>query len=116
MIGKGLFEFGDKDGFVDEARLQHPLGVAWSNGKIYLADTYNHRVKIIDPAAKTSVAFLGTGKPGWEDGLKPSFNEPGGLSVAAVAGKLYIADTNNHQIRVADLKTGKVRTLKLSGL
>lgn len=114
LIGKGLFEFGDHDGFLDEARLQHPLGVAWGNGKIYLADTYNHRVKIIDPAAKTSVAFLGTGKPGAEDGSNPSFNEPGGLAVAGP--KLYIADTNNHAIRVADLKTGRVRTLKLSGL
>jgi len=114
LIGKGLFEFGDKDGFVDDARLQHPLGIAWSNGKIYLADTYNHRVKVIDPVAKTSVAFLGTGKSGREDGSKPSFNEPGGLAIAG--GKLYIADTNNHLIRVADLKTGMVRTLKLTGL
>ena len=42
------------------------------------------------------------------------FNEPGGLSVAG--NKLYVADTNNHEIRVVDLKTGDVRTLKLEGL
>lgn len=114
LIGKGLFEFGDRDGPFEKARLQHPLGVAWRDGKLFVADTYNHRVKIIDLKKKTSAAFLGTGRPGREDGFKPSFNEPGGLSVAG--GRLYIADTNNHLIRVADLKTGRVKTLKLTGL
>ena len=114
LIGKGLFDFGDKNGPFEEARLQHPLGVAWHDGKIYVADSYNHRIKILDLKKKKITAFLGTGKAGRKDGTNASFNEPGGLSVAD--GKLYIADTNNHLIRVADLKTGRVRTLKLTGL
>ena len=40
------------------------------------------------------------------------FHEPAGVSVAK--GKLYIADTNNHVIRVADLVTGDVTTLEIS--
>jgi hypothetical protein len=40
--------------------------------------------------------------------------EPGGLSIAN--GKLYIADTNNHAIRIADLASGGVSTFKLTGL
>ena len=36
--------------------------------------------------------------------------------MSAAAGKLYVADTNNHAIRVADLETGEVSTLDLRGL
>src|SRR6266516_4410219 len=56
----------------------------------------------------------GTGKPGQSDGAKPSFYEPGGLSVAG--DKLYVADTNNHAIRVVDLKTKETKTLQIRGL
>ena len=41
-------------------------------------------------------------------------NEPGGLSIAA--GKMYIADTNNHRIQIVDMKTKDVSTLQLEGV
>ena len=44
----------------------------------------------------------------------PVFSEPGGLSYAD--GKLYVADTNAHRIRVVDLKTKAVSTLNLQGV
>ena len=43
-----------------------------------------------------------------------SFNEPAGISYAD--GKLYVADTNAHRVRVVDLKTKEVSTLTLSGV
>jgi hypothetical protein len=46
--------------------------------------------------------------------VAPSFYEPGGLAVAG--DKLYVADTNNHAIRVVDLKTKQTKTLTLKGL
>ena len=46
--------------------------------------------------------------------LVARFSEPSGLSVAA--GRLFIADTNNHALRAASLATGEVRTLALSGV
>ncbi len=111
--GRCLFEFGDKDGIGDEARLQHPLGIAHHDGKLYVADSYNHKLKIVDISKKSSKAFLGTGKPGTQD--EPAeLSEPAGLSVAG--NKLYIADTNNHLIRVYDLATKKTSTLELVGL
>jgi NHL repeat len=58
--------------------------------------------------------YLGSGRPGFKDGQVAAFYEPGGLSLAG--GKLYIADTNNHAIRLADLSSGEISTLKLSGL
>ena len=110
-----LFEFGDVDGIGDKARLQHPIGIANAGQTLYVADTYNHKIKKI-VRTKTGwqvTTLLGTGKRG--DKLDPpQFFEPEGLSVAA--GKLYIADTNNHRVCVADLKTGKVSALVIDGL
>jgi thiol-disulfide isomerase/thioredoxin len=111
IVGEGLFEFGDKDGIGNEVRLQHALGVAYHEGKLYVADTYNSKIKIIDPAQRSCKTFLG--RPGgWlSDRL---FNEPGGLSIAN--DKIYVADSNGHRIRVVDLTTKKVSTLKLEGV
>jgi hypothetical protein len=114
VAGGDLFDFGDKDGLGDEVRLQHPLGLARWNGKLLIADTYNHRIKLLDPASREVRAFAGSGKPGQADGNKPSFYEPGGLAVTT--DKLYVADTNNHAIRVVDLKTKETNTLPIKGL
>jgi thiol-disulfide isomerase/thioredoxin len=114
IIGEGLFEFGDQDGTGPQVRLQHPLGVTLHQDRLYVADTYNHKIKIIYPNLKTSQTYLGSGRSGMKDGQMAEFYEPGGLSIAG--GKLYIADTNNHAIRVADIASGEVNTLKLTGL
>jgi sugar lactone lactonase YvrE len=116
IVGKGLFEFGDIDGVGDQVRLQHPLGVHWHDGVLYVADSYNHKIKKCFPNTQGVTKFLGSGKPGLKDGpaLDAHFYEPGGLSVAN--GKLYIADTNNHVIRVADLAKAEVETLEIKGL
>lgn len=111
--GRALFEFGDTDGVGGTARLQHPLGVAFDTGTLYVADSYNHKIKRVDLKTRKATSWLGTGQRG--DGISPpSFAEPAGVSVGV--GKLYIADTNNHRICVADLKTGKVSVLQIKGL
>jgi len=114
LVGGDLFDFGDRDGHGNEVRLQHPLGLTQWNDKLLIADTYNHKIKLLDPAARTVKSFAGSGKPGQADGATPSFYEPGGLTIAG--DKLYIADTNNHAIRVLDLKTKETRTLAVKGL
>ena len=114
IVGGDLFDFGDVDGAGDDVRLQHPLGVVAFNYEILIADTYNHKVKELDPTARTVKTFLGTGKPGQSDGDAASFYEPGGLSIAN--GKLYVADTNNHAVRVVDLETKQTVTLNIRGL
>lgn len=114
VVGKGLFDFGDRDGTgPEEVRLQHCLGLAFADGKLYIADTYNNKVKVSDPKAATVSAFLGDVKSGDSD--DPAlFHEPGGLSIAG--GKMYVADTNNHKIKVVDLATKAVKTLDIQGL
>lgn len=113
LIGEGLFEFGDVDGVGDGARIQHALGVVFVDGKIYVADTYNSKLKILDPKDRSIKTYLGgTDDDGWFTG--PMFNEPAGISYAN--GKLYVADTNAHRIRVVDLKSKQVSTLALKGV
>ena len=114
IVGEDLFEFGDHDGKGSVVRLQHPLGVTYHDGWLYVADTYNNKIKRVSPKDRTSETFVGTGENGMRDGDRATLDEPGGVSVAF--GKLYIADTNNHLIRVADLKTRRVETLKINGL
>ncbi|MDB5341001.1 MAG: ykuV [Planctomycetaceae bacterium] len=109
--GRCLFEFGDLDGVGGQARLQHPLGIAHHKGKLYVADTYNHKIKVVDIGERSVRTLLGARQPGV---METEFSEPAGLSIAG--NKLYIADTNNHRIRVYDLGTQKLSTLELTGL
>jgi thiol-disulfide isomerase/thioredoxin len=113
LCGGDLFDFGDKDGAGDDVRLQHPLGVAMHDGRVVIADTYNHKIKLLDPKTRTVWTLAGTGKPGLRDGAgkKAQFYEPGGVSV--LGDTIYVADTNNHTIRTVDARTGQTETLTL---
>jgi DNA-binding beta-propeller fold protein YncE len=114
LVGVGLFEFGDRDGSGRSVRLQHPLGVAVLDGRIYIADTYNHKIKMLFPTLQRVETVFGTGQAGSAGGAHPQFFEPGGL--ASTPGRLYIADTNNHRVCIADLEAGIVSPLSLRGL
>lgn len=97
LIGTGLFDFGHKDGTYPEAQLQHPQGLFPAGDKIYVADTYNNAVRIYDETSKT----LSTLKLGGEE-----LSEPGAVLLKDTT--LYVADTNHHQIKKVDLKTGTI--------
>jgi hypothetical protein len=114
LAGGNLFDFGDRDGEGDDVRLQHPLGLALEGERLFIADTYNHKIKTLDTRTRKVSTFAGTGKPGQSDGERASFYEPGGLSIAR--GHLYVADTNNHAVRVVDLSTTRTTTLVIRGL
>jgi DNA-binding beta-propeller fold protein YncE len=105
IVGTGLFDFGDVDGVGDRARLQHPLGVVYhpADGLLYVADTYNGKVKVVDPRTRRARTFVGG------DGPETLFYEPGGLDLAE--GKLYVADTANHAVRVVDLRSRRASTV-----
>jgi len=132
LPGARLFIFGDRDGtgklkldvplasFRGEAGqtagplLQHVLGVVYHDGLLYVADTYNNKLKAIEAETGETKTLVGTGEPGKADD-PAQFDEPAGLSYAA--GKLYVADTNNHRIRVVDLEQDHaVSTLEIAGL
>lgn len=111
-----LFDFADIDGELGENRLQHALDMQGTpDGDLYIADTYNSKIKVIRAGTTaTETAYGLGGNGGYVDGDADvaEFDEPGGLSYAN--GKLYVADTNNHVIRVIDLETERVSTLQFA--
>ena len=118
LIGRGLFEFGYQDGPLGQALLQHPLGVLAERKKVYLADTYNQAIRLVDLEKKEITTLVGQ-KKGAQVCLPadrtceilPLF-EPN--DVKRRGDFLYLADTNNHLIRVFNLKQGTLSTVEIS--
>jgi hypothetical protein len=111
--GRSLFEFGDIDGVGAEARLQHPLGLQFVDGGLYVADTYNHKIRYVDLATQQCSTWLGTGRRG--AGLDPvELSEPS--DVAVFDGRMYIADANNHRILVVDMASRAASEFVVEGL
>ena len=85
---------------------------ASTDGFIYLADTWNNRIRKFDPMTGIITAFAGTGKNGYagEGGpaLKATFTGIYSLAFSFPPTKLYLADLENRRIRVIDMKTGSV--------
>jgi thiol-disulfide isomerase/thioredoxin len=117
VVGEGLFEFGFKDGPLASARLQHPLGVHCAGNKIYIADTYNHAVRLID-LDKQEVSTV-VGNAGEKTMCRvddPACDTLGLFEPSDVKQKgnvLYIADTNNHLVRMFDLDKMVLKTLAI---
>jgi thiol-disulfide isomerase/thioredoxin len=98
-VGKGLFDFGDRDGSVDEALLQHCVGLAHRDGKLYIADTYNGKIKVLD-LAKKRVSTLVAG-----------LNEPN--DVLFTGEEMWVSDTNNHQLVKINLRSSEKKTVAI---
>jgi DNA-binding beta-propeller fold protein YncE len=119
LVGRGLFDFGDVDARGDSVRLQHVEGVAAieEDGEaiVYLADTYNDKIKRLRPATREAETVAGGAGHGLADGDlgTAEFWEPAGVSLDG--RRLYVADTNNHAVRVVDLDGGGVRTVEVRG-
>jgi DNA-binding beta-propeller fold protein YncE len=103
-------EEGFADGVGSDAMFHEPRGIAIdAAGNLYVADTWNHRIRKITPAGEVST-FAG-GEKGFADGIggDAKFRRPLGIEVDA-AGNLYVADTLNHRIRKIT-PTGDASTL-----
>lgn len=105
IVGRGLFDFGDSVGAPDEVLLQHPLDVAAGSGCLYVADTYNNKIKAVSFGSMRTETVFGDGNPA-------TMHEPGGIAVAGA--DLFIADTNNHRILKGDPATGVLTELNLT--
>ena len=109
LVGKGLFTFGDVDGDTAQALMQHPLGVAVEKEQLYVADTYNHKIRRIDLRTGEVSTVVGLGNPGRVIDDKLALYEPGGLSVSG--NDLFIADANNDRILHYFLDSGHWREI-----
>ncbi|MCW2986259.1 MAG: hypothetical protein JWR63_3829 [Conexibacter sp.] len=98
LAGAGLFAWGDDDGDGERARLQHPLGLSLGpGGELYIADTFNNRIRVWRGSHLWTVPVEG-------------FAEPGGIAVLP-DGRLLVADTGNHRVVRVDPLRARAVTL-----
>jgi DNA-binding beta-propeller fold protein YncE len=120
LAGTGKKGFQASETFVTEAMFNgmHALLVAKS-GEVYLADTFNHVIRVYDPKSKTIKLFAGTGKPGFAgDGgalLEAQFTQTINIAFDPAQKTMYIADIGNRRVRAIDMATKSLRTVAGTG-
>jgi sugar lactone lactonase YvrE len=89
-----------------------------ADGRLYIADTYNNRIRRVDFQARTVETIAGNGQAGFSgDGgpaVEATLRRPRDLELGP-DGYLYIADTDNHRIRRVHLQTGQIETVAGTG-
>lgn len=106
--------FSGDGGLATNARLNFPTAVAADGrGNLYIADTMNHRVRVVDIGTGRITTLAGTGQPRYSGDGGPAvaagLNEPAALALDG-RGTLYVADQSNNRVRAIDLETGLIRT------
>ncbi|KAF8786346.1 NHL repeat-containing protein 2 [Argiope bruennichi] len=113
-----LFQYGDKDGSGYDVKLQHPLGIcAADEATIYIADSYNHKIKLINDKKRECSTLAGSGIKGSKINaslLKCEFDEPSAICYSSDEKLLLIADTNNHSIKIIDPETKILKVMSLT--
>ncbi|MDX2252656.1 MAG: hypothetical protein NW202_10235 [Nitrospira sp.] len=111
--------FSGDGGPASQARLNFPTAVAVDRqGHLYIADTMNHRVRVVDAGTGIITTIAGVGQPRYGGDGGPAtaagLNEPAALALNG-RGTLYIADQSNNRVRAIDLATGQIRTVAGTG-
>ena len=101
---------GFEDGKVNEALFNAPIGVTVFENKIYVADTYNDRIRVIENGEVKTIA--GSEK-GFSDGMESKFDTPTSLATWK-NGMILVADAGNRRIRVVE-QNGNTWTLTGNG-
>ena len=117
LAGSGMKGFADGVGEKAEFNAPHNLVVA-PDGKIYVADTLNHRVRKLDPKTGTVTTIAG-GEKGYAGDGGPAkdarFNEAYHVALDADGKNLFVCDLGNRRIRKIDLKAGTIATVAGNG-
>ncbi|MBI3611550.1 MAG: SMP-30/gluconolactonase/LRE family protein [Nitrospirae bacterium] len=119
VAGNGTQGLTGDGGPAAEARLNSPTGIAVdAEGNLYVSDTGNQRVRVVDSSTGLISAFAGTGISGFSgDGgpaTRADLANPTSLAFDS-EGDLYIADSDNDRVRKVDKKTGMITTVAGDG-
>ncbi|MBK9307562.1 MAG: hypothetical protein IPM58_10855 [Nitrospira sp.] len=114
-----ITRYAGDGGLAVHACLNFPTAVCVDReGNVYIADTMNHRVRMVEVATGVISTLAGTGRAGFsgdgEAAHEATLNEPAAL-ILDESHRLYIADQSNHRIRVVDLNTGLIQTIAGTG-
>ena len=113
---------GFVNGSTSTARFSQPQGVAVAaDGRVFVVDTGNHRIRVISADGATVSTYAGSGNTGFSAGgfadgstSTARFDEPNEVVVAS-DGRVFVADTFNHRIRVISADGASVSTYAGSG-
>jgi len=102
VAGSGVQGFAGDNAAATAAELDSPAGVAVSaDGSLYIADTHNHRLRLISPSGIIQT-FAGTGAAGYSgdtgQATAAQLSSPRSVTIDA-AGDVIFSDSNNHRIR-----------------
>lgn len=93
-------------------------GIAYADDKLYISDSINHCIRMVDLEANTIDTIAGNATDGYSgDGgaaTEAQLNNPHDLEIGP-EGDLYIADTDNGAVRAVNLATGMIRTVAGTG-
>jgi trimeric autotransporter adhesin len=116
VAGNGTFDYSGDGGVATAAQLGNPTDVAVdASGNLYFADTYSNRIRMVTKSTGIINTVAGNGSSG-------SYSGDGGLATSAAvryprdvavdaSGNIYIADTDNHRIRLVTKSTGIITTV-----
>jgi uncharacterized protein (TIGR03437 family) len=118
VAGTGKSGFDGDGRSATSSSLASPTGIAITNGNLYIADTFNQRVRRVILATGVMDTIAGNGVSGFsgDSGLATSANLSGpvGLGVDSTEN-LYIAERNNHRVRRVDAATNRIATVAGNG-
>jgi trimeric autotransporter adhesin len=108
VAGNGTIGFSGDGGLATSARLHNPRGVAIdASGNIYIADTYNNRIRMVTKSTGIITTEVG-------NGTSATLYNPSGIAIDT-SGNIYIADTYNDRIRMVTNSTGIITTVAGDG-
>jgi trimeric autotransporter adhesin len=117
--GDGTQGYSGDDGPAASAVFSYPYGVSvGASGNIYIADTYNHRIRMVTKGTGIITTVAGNGTQGYSgDGGQATsaiFRYPCVVAIDA-SGNLLIADTFNNCIRMVTVSSGIITTVAGNG-
>ena len=115
VAGSNTRGFSGDGGSAMSAAFDQPrAATVGPDGTVYIADTFNHRVRRVDPGGAVTT-LVGTGEAAYSgDGgpaVAATLHWPHGVAVDVTGAILYIADSANHRIRRVDLASGIITTV-----
>jgi O-antigen biosynthesis protein len=124
IAGSGENGFDGDEGPATEAALNTPSAVAAApNGDLYIADTLNYRVRVVDAKTGLIHTIAGDGKPGEGQDVGDGgpataahLNMPGDVAIDTRTGDVYIADMHHNRVRKVDARTHIITTVAGSGV
>ncbi|HXH11373.1 MAG TPA: NHL repeat-containing protein [Alphaproteobacteria bacterium] len=119
VAGTGTAGYSGDGGPATKAQLHSPYGIALdAEGNLYIVDRLNACVRVVEVATGIIRTVAGTGQPGFSgDGgpaVQAQLQEPNDIVLDGL-GHAYIADVQDHRIRVVDLATGVITTFAGTG-